>query len=100
MDAHLQTCQLPELRPQRHPSKEAVRAWMVRRGHTTAPPPAPDEIRRELGWTRSPPGDAAAGLVCLPAFLPFVFTELAALTALAWYCLAWQAGGKKGPPIT
>ena len=102
MDAHLPTDQQSTPRPNQHPhpSKEDVRAWMVRRCHTTAPPPAPDEIRRELGWTRRPAGDVAAGLVCLPAFFPIVLTELAALTALALYCLAWQAAGKNGPPIT
>ncbi len=106
MDAHLQT-DLPSDHPHRHPhpSKEDVRAWLVRRGHTAAPPPAPDEIRRELGWSLAPSRDPAG---CLPVFFPvlctgvfpLVLTEWAALTAFAWYCLAWQASAENGPAIT
>jgi hypothetical protein len=33
-----------------HPSKEMVRAYLERRTGEVAPPPAPEEIRRQLGW--------------------------------------------------
>jgi hypothetical protein len=33
-----------------HPDKEQVRAWMAHRQEQPAPPPAPEEIRRQLGW--------------------------------------------------
>ncbi len=33
-----------------HPSKEQVRAYMAARESARRPPPAPDEIRRQLGW--------------------------------------------------
>jgi len=33
-----------------HPSKQQVRAYLQRRSHEAKPPPAPDAIRRELGW--------------------------------------------------
>lgn len=33
-----------------HPSKEVVREYLERRNHDVAPPPTPEEIRRQLGW--------------------------------------------------
>jgi hypothetical protein len=33
-----------------HPSKQQVRAWLERRVQDLKPPPAPEEIRRQLGW--------------------------------------------------
>ena len=33
-----------------HPSKHLVRAYLERRTHEVKPPPAPEEIRRQLGW--------------------------------------------------
>jgi len=33
-----------------HPSKHLVRAWLERRVQDLKPPPAPEEIRRQLGW--------------------------------------------------
>lgn len=33
-----------------HPTKEQVRAWMRQRQVEHAPPPTPQDIRRELGW--------------------------------------------------
>jgi hypothetical protein len=40
-----------------HPTKEQVRAYMARRESALRPPPAPAEIRRELGWRMAPPDD-------------------------------------------
>lgn len=34
-----------------HPSKHLVRAWLSRRLQDLKPPPAPEEIRRQLGWS-------------------------------------------------
>ncbi|UTY60163.1 hypothetical protein [Massilia sp. erpn] len=33
-----------------HPSKEMVREYLERRSQEAAPPPSPEEIRRQLGW--------------------------------------------------
>jgi len=33
-----------------HPSKYQVRAYMQQRRQEKAPPPKPEEIRRNLGW--------------------------------------------------
>lgn len=45
-----------------HPSKYLVRSWLERRTHEAMPPPAPQEIRRQLGWglcpATQPPCDA------------------------------------------
>jgi len=32
------------------PSNEQVRSWMRQRKVERTPPPAPEQIRRELGW--------------------------------------------------
>lgn len=32
------------------PTNEQVRSWMRQRQVDRTPPPAPDEIRRQLGW--------------------------------------------------
>lgn len=66
-----------------HPSKEQVRAYMIAREHARRPPPAPEEIRRQLGWQMAAPDPAGAllGLCLLPATLG----QIAAQTALDWY---------------
>jgi hypothetical protein len=33
-----------------HPPKHLVREYLVRRTKESAPPPTPEEIRRQLGW--------------------------------------------------
>lgn len=114
MDAVLHPNQHP------HPSKEEVRAWLVRRCRTQVPPPAPDEIRRELGWVL-PPGASANATGPFPAAncatifpanfspyfppiipfaLPLMLAELATLTAIAWYCLACQPSRQNFLPNT
>lgn len=37
-----------------HPSKETVRYWQELRKHSHLPPPAPVDIRRQLGWELLP----------------------------------------------
>jgi hypothetical protein len=34
-----------------HPAKDLVRAYLARRCKDGCPPPTPEEIRRQLGWT-------------------------------------------------
>lgn len=34
-----------------HPPHHLVREYMERRTHSPEPPPTPEEIRRQLGWT-------------------------------------------------
>jgi hypothetical protein len=33
-----------------HPPKHLVREYLARRARENRPPPAPEEIRRQLGW--------------------------------------------------
>jgi hypothetical protein len=40
-----------------HPSKEQVRAYMAGREAARRPPPAPEEIRRQLGWRIARPDE-------------------------------------------
>ncbi len=37
-----------------NPTKHQVRAYLERRSRDSKPPPAPEEIRRQLGWGMSP----------------------------------------------
>jgi hypothetical protein len=45
----------------KHPSKQLVRAYLARRARDTAPPPSPEEIRRQLGWGMLMPADLKMG---------------------------------------
>lgn len=64
------------------PTKEQVRAYMAARESARRPPPAPEEIRRQLNWHVAP-DDADAALVqfCL---IPSTYGQLAAQIALDW----------------
>ncbi|KQV91382.1 hypothetical protein ASD15_04985 [Massilia sp. Root351] len=73
------------------PSKEQVRAYMMQRCRTQLPPPAPDEIRRQLGWC----WQCDNGRPCLvfpsPQFtfvLPGNLAQLSALLTMEWLFLA------------
>lgn len=75
-----------------HPTKEQVRAYMHQRGLAHRPPPAPDEIRRQLGWDW-PCQDSVNTVTILPAgpfclFLPGTLAQLTALMAVEWLFLA------------
>lgn len=37
-----------------HPSKEVVRRYLEDRRKAKAPPPTPEQVRRELGWWMLP----------------------------------------------
>lgn len=69
-----------------HPTKEQVRAYMHKREAERRPPPMPDEIRRQLGWTSAPV--QASGTQGL--FFPAEIAQLAALLAVEWL---FRAGG-------
>jgi hypothetical protein len=73
-----------------HPTKEEVRAYMARRERARRPPPAPEDIRRQLGWKLAPlnPVDALMAFCLLPATLG----QLAAQTALDIYLAPLRAG--------
>ncbi|MES2299630.1 MAG: hypothetical protein V4582_21510 [Pseudomonadota bacterium] len=65
------------------PSKEQVRAYMLRREGARRPPPAPEEVRRQLGWHL-----AAGPQVPLHIHLYFAFPaaigQLATLMVWDW----------------
>jgi hypothetical protein len=72
-----------------HPSKEQVRAYMLAREHAFRPPPAPEEIRRQLNWHVVECGDdrVLSQLFLLPA----TFGQLAVQAALDWCLLPLRA---------
>jgi len=45
----------------KHPPKHLVRAYLERRSRDPKPPPAPEEIRRQLGWAMLMPADLKIG---------------------------------------
>jgi hypothetical protein len=67
------------------PTKEQVRAYMASRERAGRPPPAPEDIRRQLGWSLPPP-DLHFVLIRL-YMLPATLGQFAAQTALD-FCLA------------
>ena len=69
-----------------HPSKEQVRAYMAAREAARRPPPAPEEIRRQLGW-RLQRGDEDQLLLQF-YLIPTTYTQLATRIALAWMLAA------------
>lgn len=72
------------------PTKEQVRAYMAAREHARRPPPAPQDIRRQLGWSLAPP-DQQVALIRL-CFLPATLGHAAAQAALdlCFAPLRWQ----------
>jgi hypothetical protein len=80
-----------------HPTKEQVRAYMLAREHAYRPPPAPEEIRRQLNWHVVPPGPgcALASLFLLPATLGQFMVQ----ATFGWYLahLTTPAGGRRAP---
>jgi hypothetical protein len=80
-----------------HPTKEQVRAYMIAREHAHRPPPAPEEIRRQLNWhvVDSTPSCGLASLCLFPATLGQFLMQ----ATLGW-CLAQltlPAGGNREP---
>ncbi|RSZ56043.1 hypothetical protein HF313_09205 [Massilia atriviolacea] len=64
------------------PTKEQVRAYMVRREGARRPPPPPDEIRRQLGW-RLVRSESECLLIEF-YLIPTNYSRLAAQIALDW----------------
>jgi hypothetical protein len=77
-----------------HPSKEQVRAYMLRREADRRPPPTPAEIRRQLGWRLTPADEAPPMLqLCL---LPSTYSEMTAQFVLDWlYASARAIAGSR-----
>ncbi|WP_107878077.1 hypothetical protein [Pseudoduganella sp. UC29_71] len=74
-----------------HPSKEQVRAYMLQRCQAGLPPPAPDEIRRQLGWRWQCDNGSACLVFPSPQFslvLPGSLAQLSALLTMEWLFLA------------
>jgi hypothetical protein len=64
------------------PSKEQVRAYMAAREAARRPPPAPDEIRRQLGWRLQ---RADEQVLLLQFYLiPTSYSQLATRIACEW----------------
>lgn len=64
------------------PTKEQVRAYMMAREGARRPPPAPEEIRRQLGW-RLDSSECAPPWVQL-CLLPSAYSQAATQCALDW----------------
>ena len=65
-----------------HPTKEQVRAYMVARESARRPPPAPEEIRRQLGWRLQ---QCDEDVLLLKFYLiPTTYTQLATRITLDW----------------
>jgi hypothetical protein len=65
-----------------HPTKEQVRAYMARRESARRPPPAPADIRRELGWGLKPAADDC--VLFQFCMLPSAYSQLTAQVLLNW----------------
>ncbi len=68
------------------PTKEQVRAYMAARETARRPPPAPEEIRRQLGW-RLQRADPPPPLLQF-YLIPTIYTQLATRFALCWVTAA------------
>jgi hypothetical protein len=65
-----------------HPTKEQVRAYMLRREADRRPPPPPAEIRRQLGWRLAPAElDPAVLQLCL---LPSAYSQMSVQFLVDW----------------
>jgi hypothetical protein len=64
------------------PTKEQVRAYMLAREGARRPPPAPEEIRRQLGWRlASTECEQPWVQLCL---IPTAYSQFATQLALDW----------------
>ncbi|WP_243488871.1 hypothetical protein [Massilia violaceinigra] len=75
------------------PTKEQVRAYMARREGARRPPPAPDEIRRQLGW-RLVPSDSERLLIEF-YLIPTNYSRLATQIALDWLFAPVRRAGRR-----
>lgn len=72
-----------------HPTKEQVRAYMVAREAARRPPPAPEEIRRQLGW-RLQRCDEDRTLLLQFYLIPTNYTQLATQIVFDWMLAAMR----------
>lgn len=80
-----------------HPTKEQVRAYMLRREADRRPPPPPAEIRRQLGWRLAPADQPAMVQFCL---LPSTYSQLTAQFVLDWLYASSFAIAAVRKPLT
>ena len=66
-----------------HPTKEQVRAYMHARECDHRPPPAPEEIRRQLGWHAASP-DSPLFPAGSSLLFPGAIIQLATLLVVEW----------------
>lgn len=71
-----------------HPSKEQVRAYMAARETARRPPPAPEEIRRQLGWRMQHADEDRLRLEFY--LIPTTYTHLATSITLQWMLAAMR----------
>lgn len=72
------------------PSKEQVRAYMAARELARRPPPAPEEIRRQLGWRVQRADDHTLFLQFY--LIPTSYSQLATRIAVDWALVALRYG--------
>ena len=71
-----------------NPTKEQVRAYMAARETARRPPPAPEEIRRQLGWRLQRCDDDC---VLLQFYLiPTNYTQMATQIVVDWMLAAMR----------
>jgi len=75
------------------PTKEQVRAYMLAREAARHPPPAPEEIRRQLGW-RLESSDQERQLAQF-YLIPSTYSHLAAQIAFDWLFGASRRNGQQ-----
>jgi hypothetical protein len=79
------------------PTKEQVRAYMANRERARRPPPAPEDIRRQLGWKLAPPEPTSALInLCL---LPATLSQLAVQAALDLCLSPLRPAPRKAPKL-
>ena len=64
------------------PTKEQVRAYMAAREAARLPPPAPEEIRRQLGWRLQQADEDRLRVQFY--LIPTTYSHLAAQVAIDW----------------
>jgi hypothetical protein len=72
-----------------HPTKEQVRAYMAEREAARRPPPAPEEIRRQLGWRLQHLDEDRLRLQFY--LIPTCYSHMAAQIALDWMLAAMRS---------
>lgn len=66
------------------PTKEQVRAYMMQREGARRPPPAPEEIRRQLGWALAAVDEETFSLTQF-YLIPTVCSHVLAQLVVQWW---------------